>query len=435
MVLILAFLPIAGVACGGTDLKANFTASPSSGVAPITVQFIDKSDGDPVSWAWDFNNDGTVDSTEADPVHTYDTPAIYTASLKVTWEGNKTDTKTETINATGIVYTTTKIVFQSPYPETDIASKALKLFKEMVEEKTAGKVTIDAYYNGTLYSHVDEFEALRSGALDAAVIHPGYCRSFDSNLDFSGMNVGLILTKEHGRAVNSNPVYLDFMSSLFGTYNMQFMGYLESFIMTAYMSSSEMDSLYDFNNKNIYNGRPGSPEPYEAQLGGKRIYVPVESEAAAVAAGQIDIRAYPVTYAYAGGAYTMYHHTLLRSFYSSNTIQFNKTKWDSLQPELRTLITDTVIPAVQKFGQDNVIQETKDSVKGLKEKVNSIHIVSQTEENAIWEQLKVYPAFTARAATMNVSIMNLIKSLRPTTTTLDADTIAILNYAGIPVPS
>ncbi|HEX6810312.1 MAG TPA: PKD domain-containing protein [Planctomycetota bacterium] len=48
---------------------ASFTAS----IAPGTTNasFADRSAGNPTSWAWDFENDGIVDSTLQNPVHTY----------------------------------------------------------------------------------------------------------------------------------------------------------------------------------------------------------------------------------------------------------------------------------------------------------------------------------------------------------------------------
>src|SRR5439155_21098808 len=43
---------------------ADFSGSPTSGTAPLTVQFTDQSTGNPTSWAWDFQGDGMVDATE-----------------------------------------------------------------------------------------------------------------------------------------------------------------------------------------------------------------------------------------------------------------------------------------------------------------------------------------------------------------------------------
>ncbi|MBX3730601.1 MAG: PKD domain-containing protein [Candidatus Sumerlaeia bacterium] len=60
---------------------ANFIASPTSGTAPLLVQFTDQSTGGPTDWAWDFNNDGTVDSTDRHPEHTYAQAGTYTVAL------------------------------------------------------------------------------------------------------------------------------------------------------------------------------------------------------------------------------------------------------------------------------------------------------------------------------------------------------------------
>ena len=60
---------------------ADFTASPVSGTAPLAVSFSDQSTNTPMSWAWDFNNDGVVDSTLQNSNYTYSVPGIYTVNL------------------------------------------------------------------------------------------------------------------------------------------------------------------------------------------------------------------------------------------------------------------------------------------------------------------------------------------------------------------
>lgn len=42
--------------------KANFTASPASGTAPLTVSFTDKSVGIVSSWSWSFGDGGSSTS-------------------------------------------------------------------------------------------------------------------------------------------------------------------------------------------------------------------------------------------------------------------------------------------------------------------------------------------------------------------------------------
>jgi PKD repeat protein len=81
---------------------ADFSADPTSGTAPLSVQFTDLSTGDSISaWAWDFDNDGTVDSTEQNPAYTYDTAGSYTVNLLVTGTGGDgEETKTDYITVT-----------------------------------------------------------------------------------------------------------------------------------------------------------------------------------------------------------------------------------------------------------------------------------------------------------------------------------------------
>ena len=50
---------------------ANFTAAPTWGPAPLTVHFTDTSTQQPSAWQWDFDNDGIIDSTQQNPIWTY----------------------------------------------------------------------------------------------------------------------------------------------------------------------------------------------------------------------------------------------------------------------------------------------------------------------------------------------------------------------------
>lgn len=85
-----------------SDLMAYFAANTTQGYHPLTVQFTDQSLGDPVSWQWDIDNDGSFDYTDQNPTHTYDLPGTYTVSLSVTDGGglSNEETKSDYITAT-----------------------------------------------------------------------------------------------------------------------------------------------------------------------------------------------------------------------------------------------------------------------------------------------------------------------------------------------
>jgi uncharacterized repeat protein (TIGR02543 family) len=79
-------------------LIAEFTASPTSGAVPLTVNFTDLSVG-ATSWSWNFGDTGT--STQQNPTHTYTTAGTFTVTLTVTnASGSDTETKANYINVT-----------------------------------------------------------------------------------------------------------------------------------------------------------------------------------------------------------------------------------------------------------------------------------------------------------------------------------------------
>src|SRR3990167_266909 len=74
-----------------TALTADFSATPTTGDVPLTVQFTDQSVGEISTWQWDFG-DGNTDSTQ-NPSHIYNTSGTFTVSLTVTGP-DKSNTKT-----------------------------------------------------------------------------------------------------------------------------------------------------------------------------------------------------------------------------------------------------------------------------------------------------------------------------------------------------
>jgi PKD repeat protein len=72
---------------------ANFSGTPRSGSAPLTVQFTDLSTNNPTSWSWNFGDGQT--STARNPTHTYSAAGTYTVTLTATSSaGSDGETKT-----------------------------------------------------------------------------------------------------------------------------------------------------------------------------------------------------------------------------------------------------------------------------------------------------------------------------------------------------
>jgi PKD repeat protein len=70
----------------------------TSGQAPLMVGFQDRSTGNPTSWAWDIDGDGTTDSTARSPRLAYSSPGTYSVTLTVTNAGGSS-----TLTKSGLV--------------------------------------------------------------------------------------------------------------------------------------------------------------------------------------------------------------------------------------------------------------------------------------------------------------------------------------------
>ena len=87
-----AITPNAFTIIGEDGVEADFIAD-SLFVQPLSeIQFTDQSLGLLTSWEWDFDNDGTVDATERNPVYSYSLPGTYTVKLTVS-DGQNSDTE------------------------------------------------------------------------------------------------------------------------------------------------------------------------------------------------------------------------------------------------------------------------------------------------------------------------------------------------------
>jgi len=136
---------------------ANFTATPTSGTAPLTVNFTDQSTGNVSSYSWDFDNDGNVDSTEQNPVYTYTASGNYTVNLTVA-NANGSDFKVKT----------KYIVVNEPLPGAPIANFTANV--------TSGTTPLDVQFTdastGNVSSYSWDFD--NDGTVDSTEQNPVY---------------------------------------------------------------------------------------------------------------------------------------------------------------------------------------------------------------------------------------------------------------------
>ena len=73
-------------------VAADFTANPTTGNAPLNVQFTDTSTGSPTSWSWNFGDGQT--SNQQSPSHTFTNAGTYTVVLTASGSGGSSTKQT-----------------------------------------------------------------------------------------------------------------------------------------------------------------------------------------------------------------------------------------------------------------------------------------------------------------------------------------------------
>jgi PKD repeat protein len=116
---------------GNADIQpaAAFSGTPTSGIAPLTVQFTDLSSPGtkPITaWTWDFGDSTT--SAAPSPIHTYTAGGVYTVALKVTTAaGESTESKAGYISVDNSIPPSGTIVINGNRSATNSTQVTLSL--------------------------------------------------------------------------------------------------------------------------------------------------------------------------------------------------------------------------------------------------------------------------------------------------------------------
>ncbi len=145
---------------------AGFTANPTSGTAPLAVQFTSTSTGQITSYAWDFGDLGT--STEQNPSHTYLLPGTYTVRLIVVGP-----TGTDTLIQTN--YITANAIAPNAEFTANVTSGNVPLTVQFIDQST-GDISSWSWQFGLVGTSSDQnpsFQFTDSGQYDIRLIVAG----------------------------------------------------------------------------------------------------------------------------------------------------------------------------------------------------------------------------------------------------------------------
>ncbi|MCB5230996.1 MAG: PKD domain-containing protein [Candidatus Cloacimonas sp.] len=216
------------------SLAPNFTSNIVKGPSSLAVQFYDESisTSEIISWEWDFDGDGIVDSNEQNPSHVYTEEGVYNVTLKVSTDLYEEEltrqnyiTVTDTKNISGKVGGTWHVE-NSPYYVTDdmtipedsylVIEPGVEIISDGAEIVVLGSLVADATDEEQIvFTSEDSWKGLRlNGHNHNNVLHNVYfTKASDTALMVNSSSVSLIGSTFYKNTGSSNPGAVGIISS------------------------------------------------------------------------------------------------------------------------------------------------------------------------------------------------------------------------------
>ena len=167
-----------------TSMSATIIANPLSGPAPLKVQFsiLDSTGKAPLSYAWDFNNDGSIDSVKQSTGFTYEDLGEYNATLTIT---DSSGNKLEKVIPITITNFDSKLKLDTYTPKA-LNYGSNELILNIVNEGTQTIKDISAKVVGNGVQHLSSstLDSLKAGDQDTIILKMNLLESKNSVVDF-----------------------------------------------------------------------------------------------------------------------------------------------------------------------------------------------------------------------------------------------------------
>ncbi|MEJ8545500.1 DctP family TRAP transporter solute-binding subunit [Brevibacillus borstelensis] len=298
------------------------------------------------------------------------------------------------------------IKFSHVVAENTPKGLAVERFSRLVKEKSNGRIEVQVYPNGILYSDISEYDALRKG--DIQMIAPAFSNLADKVPEWSVLDLPFVFRDEDDveEAFNGEIGRLLFES-------------LEPF---------DMKGMAFWNNgfKQMTSNRPlQRPEDFarqrfriiqskvlEAQfqaLGAKGYGAPFTDVYQKLASGQVDGQENTISNIYTRRLYQVQRYmTLSNHGYLGYAVIMNKRFWEELQPEKQAIIREA-LEETTAYSNQQALAINEQQWNQLQKMPLEIHELTPPEREAWQKAMK--PVYDTFAPIIGPAIMKELEKL------------------------
>lgn len=300
------------------------------------------------------------------------------------------------------------------YPATSIVGRQAQLLADLVYEKTDGRLKIDVYPSGQLFSEPAGIEAVATGGIEMLGVSPYFMFGTLPYLRVMFLE-GMWEGYEHAYRFITNEDVIDMVRTTLDGQNMYFLGFVPSSMQTIHVTKNkELETKWDMNGLRI--GSRGMGEPPSNLLVG---LVPVEIDEAemltAFSTGITDIYGGTLGTVSVQNVweYGAKHGFISKGSCLARTFVVNKDIWNGLAADIRDIILNDVFPEVIEGSQEMMEEAEGAAITLFQSKLDTVHQETDADVVALWEQLKEYDAAQAWLASAGEELLQIIEDIRP----------------------
>lgn len=284
------------------------------------------------------------------------------------------------------------IKFSHVVAENTPKGLAVERFSRLVKEKSNGRIEVQVFPNGILYSDKTEYAALRRG--DIQMIAPAFSNLADQIPEWAVLDLPFVF-RSHAEAEEA------------------FQGEMGRLLFQC-LEPLDMKGLAFWNNgfKQMTSNRPiRTPEDFAGQrfriiqskvleaqfqaLGAKGYGASFTDVYQKLASGQVDGQENTISNIYTRKLYQVQRYlTLSNHGYLGYAVIMNKRFWDQLSPETQAIISDALAETTA-YSNQLALSINEQQWQQLQKTSLEIHVLSP-EELAVWQEAlqPVYDMFT-----------------------------------------
>jgi C4-dicarboxylate-binding protein DctP len=295
------------------------------------------------------------------------------------------------------------------------AAHAYRLFADLVEEYSNGRVAVDIYPNSQLFPATEQWEAVVTGTVDMLADASYWIYQYVPDVMIFYMD-GMFTTYEHAYAVLEDSELPQVLAERIEDAGpVKALGFIPASLNMGIINSvKETKYLEDLEGMRMQSSPGSPPPPMYDYVGAKAVPVAIEEYTIAFMQGILDAVQTTADTIDGFRLYDVGQHILWRiSMFPNLVLIMNRDSWDGLPADVQDIIVNRIMPEVYEFDKQKYREIEESAMETIAQNVETVNWVTQQDLDAYVEYAKTHPVYKMQMLMVDPRIIEIVDQVRP----------------------